>query len=209
MCLWCNDEAGTEPALSVVVYYCCQWKRNLNLAAQPAVNQYFTGSVLWRDDTKTDLKEERWGEGRKEKKRRIYLDIRWHTFSPKVTENKHQALMLRLSHNRTLQLLQEHLFPGCLLCYFSAANRIKPRSNQLSRDRICTLGWVQRQRTKTYPLEGTRARISVQQRTREGSDVLWCSSLCLFLLLSSSSWQSLFIYFTFFLLFKLIWLSNF
>lgn len=98
MCLWCNDEAGTEPALSVVVYYCCHWKRNLNLAAQPAVNQYFTGSVLWRDDTKTDLKEERWGEGRKERKRGIYLDIRWHTFPPKVKENKHQALVLRLSH---------------------------------------------------------------------------------------------------------------
>lgn len=81
------------------------------------------------------------------------------------------------SHITGLQLLQEHLFPGCFVCYFSAANRIKPRSDQLSRDRICTLGWVQRQRTERYPLEGIlRARVSVQQRTREGSDVLWCSS---------------------------------
>lgn len=96
MCLWCNDETGTESALSVVVYYCCQWKRNLNLPAQPAVNQYFTGSVLWRDDTKTALREGGEGEGKKGRKRRIYLDIHWHTFPPKVRENKRQPLLPRL-----------------------------------------------------------------------------------------------------------------
>lgn len=115
-----------------------------------------------------------------------------------------------LSHNRTLQPLQEHLFPGCLPCYFSAANRRKPRSDQLSRDRICTLGWIQRQRTERYPLEGIlRAWVSVQQRMRKRRDLLWCTSLCLFLLRSSSSWQSLFIFQLFSLLFRLIWLSNF
>ena len=102
MCLWCNDETGTESALSVVVYYCCQWKRNLNLAAQPAVNQYFTGSVLWRDDTKTALREGGEGEGKKGRKRRIYLDIHWHTFPPKVRENKRQPLLPRLCHTPEL-----------------------------------------------------------------------------------------------------------
>lgn len=38
------------------------------------------------------------GEGKKKRKKRIYLDIRWHIFPPKVKENKHQALVLRLFH---------------------------------------------------------------------------------------------------------------
>lgn len=130
MCLWCNDEAGTEPALSVVVYYCCQWKRNLNLAAQPAVNQYFTGSVLWRDDTKTDLKEERWGGGEESKEEK---NLPWHllTYFSTKSERKQApgADAEALSHNRTLQPLQELLFSACLPCYRSAANGIKPSSD--------------------------------------------------------------------------------
>lgn len=150
--------------------------------------------------------------GRKEKEEEKNLP--WHPLTYFSTKSEGKQApgtgAEALSHNRTLQPLQEHLLPACLPCYFCAANRIKPRSNKLSRDRICTLGWVQRQRTERYPHGGIlRARVSVQQRMREGRDLLWCTSLCLFLLLSSSSWQSLIYFFTFLLFFRLIWLSNF
>lgn len=132
MCWWCDDETATESALSVVVYYCCQWKRNLNLAAQPAVNQYFTGSVLWRDDTKTDLKEGDGGEGKKERKRRIYLDIRWHTFPPKVRENRHRWCWGSVTQQDSLQQpLQQLLVLAGPPCYHSATKGIKPSSDKV------------------------------------------------------------------------------
>lgn len=130
MCLWCNDEAGTEPALSVVVYYCRQWKRNLNLAAQPAVNQYFTGSVLWRDDTKTDLKEERWGGGEESEEEK---NLPWHPLTYFSTKSERKQAPgtddEAQSHSRTLQPLQELLLPACLPCYCCAGNGIKSSSN--------------------------------------------------------------------------------
>ena len=51
---------------------------------QPAVNQYFTGSILWRDDIKTESKERREREGERKKRhgqeQRIYPDILWQSF---------------------------------------------------------------------------------------------------------------------------------